>query len=214
MSMACFVWDVTHSVSSGAVLFPCHQLNAHPFNTLAWEMSVSRAPDCPSTSPGAADTKTNESACRDTLAAALLWFIKAVPEQGSINALYHRKLAVVWAGLLNFAATLRVENDRAWVLGIGKKSKCELRTVWSVHPCISLRVGPCISRWQPKNNMCWESWRWMAGFSTPPQAFRGALSVRNFRGAFVCIPAALIRTPSAGRCRRQIRGKFSQNGTW
>lgn len=181
MGMPCFVQDVAHFVSLGAVFFPCHQLNTHPFNTHAWETSVSRAPDCPSTSLCAADTKTNESACRDTLAEALLWFIKAVPEQCSINALYHWKLAVVWAGLLNSAARLRVKNDRVWLLGIGtnKNLKLEQPGDWSIHSCISFRVGLCISRWQPKNNMCWESSRCMARFSTPTQAFWRVLSVRG-----------------------------------
>lgn len=89
MGMACFAQDVTYVMSLGPVFFLCHQIKTHPFKTHAWEVSASRVPACPSTSLRAADMQTNESASWDTWSEALLWFIKAVPEQCSINALYH-----------------------------------------------------------------------------------------------------------------------------
>lgn len=165
------------------------------------------------TSLGTADTETNESACRDTLSGASLWFIKTVPEQCSINALYHWKLAAVWAGLLNFAAPLRVKNGRIWVLGIGrnKNLKSEQPGDRSIHPCISLRVGLCISRWQPKNNMCWESWRCMARFSTPTQTFWGVLSVRGCSGIYELLLCGFLQLLSVDDQPRDVGGKFEGN---
>lgn len=213
MGIACFAQDVTYVMSLGAVFFLCHQLKTHPFKTHAWEVSASRVPDCPSTSLRAADMETNESASRDTWSEALLWFIKAVPEQCSINALYHWRLAVVWAGLLNFEATLRVKKDRVWVLGIGrnKNLKAEQPGDWSIHSCISLRVGLCISRWQPKNNMCWESSRCMARISTPTQAFWGVLSVRGGSGIYELLLCGFLQLLSADDQPGDVGGKLEAN---
>lgn len=208
MGMACFVQDVTHIMSLGAVFFPCHQLNAHPFNTAAWETSVSRVPDCPSNLCMQVTRRQMNLLAGTHCVKHCFGSLK----QCSTNALYHWKSAVVWAGL-NFAATLRVKNDRVWELGIGrnKNLKVEQSRDRSLHSCISLRVGMCISRWQPKNNMCWESSRYMARFSTPTQAFWRVLSVRAASGIYELLLCGFLQLLSADDQPGDVGGKFKAN---
>lgn len=207
MGMACFVQDVAHFVPLGAVFFPCHQPNIHPFSSHEWEMSNSRVPDCPSTSLQLTHRQMNLLAGTHCLKHCF-----ASLKQCSINALFHWKLAGVWAGLLNFAATLRVKNDRVWGLGIGNKNlKSEQSGDWSIHCCISLRVGLCIRRWQPKNNMCWESWRCMARFSPPTQAFWRVLSVRGGSGIYKLLLCGFLQLLSAQDQPGDVGGKFEAN---